>query len=652
MTMISPQQEQMNQMVAQQGDLNVGLTEGVQASMAETWDTSPMQAAGRAIRSIFDTSDKIKPEDANQMFGLHGTSAEFKPDEEITLNAAKERAHNFHNDYMNNIIKATVNEDSPIMGNVTQFAASMATSMLDPVLLAANLAGAQLVGAGAKAITQSGRLFNMVAKSPTMGKALLSAYEEGAKRSLMTVVAREGLENFAGSLIEEGIHHVGVGDERLARKYTWQDSMQNIVAGTVMGTMFGTVLSKDGRKAISDGYLFDWGDDAADFVKANTVISGLEAQAGHEKGRLEMDMMNRERFANRPWYNLQEAQFTPNSTSIPKRVWLPLDENGAVHTFSHRGGGTVLTGSQVHAMNSGVKVMEVHTDKLKLADPSAVINTKLGTKIGANLAEEFVNNTSPEKLTRAMAILHDPEVSLGDVVTKSMKELKSDLAGMLKGKNLDEMSDIVHQLKSRSESKFDMHPVLEKTLDGEGYHGYTFNGKDFDGKPAYQGVYVSEKYTSRLRKQSVQDVPMPNAGDKAKWQFEQEQMYRKHKDWVANDAKSLKQVDDIKESMGLPKETPIEDVATAVKQNHVKEAIASTKEKVSALTKVRDELKAQIDSAKAAGKEIDPDMEKNVAFMEDIMAGKDPHKIIEQDTMGAENYIGCILGLATKAVTK
>ena len=656
MTTISFQQAQQNRMIAQGADLNVSLGEGMQAAFDDAARTGATAAVGRAIKSVFDTSDEISAEDANQMFGLHGTESQFKPEEKLTVEAARARANDFHNLRMNEVIKETVNEDSPIMGNVTQFAASMSASMIDPVMLGANVVGAGLVGAGVKAITNSTRMFNGIARAtPSAAKALLMAYSDDAVKSLSTVVAREGLENFTSGLIEESIiQNVGLGDERLAKKITWQDSFQNIVAGTLMGGALGTVLSKDGRKAVADRYLFDWGDDAAEFVKANQIIASMEVKAGHEKGRLEVDMMNKQKFGARPWYNVQESEFSPST--IPKKIFLSLDEEGAVHTFSNRGAGTVFTGSQTHAMNSGKQVVEVHTDKLKLANADVIVqngkHTKIGTQLSGQLIEGVVFNTDMTKLARSIAILKDSEVDLSTVTPLTFKQATAVLKDMLTGKNLDEMVEVLGDVQARSESKFRPNDIIEKTLDQAGYNGYTFHGKDFDGKPAYQGVYVSPKYTQRIRREATIDVPEPSAGDKVKWQFEQEQMYRKHKDWVQTEAKSLRQVEDIKESLGLPKETPLDEVESKIKQNHVSEAVASTKERVSALTKAKDSLRAEFELKKKDGIEIDPDEERLATLMEEIIENKDPLKLIDEDRLKWDNYVGCILGLANKVVTK
>lgn len=662
MTVISRHQEMMNEMIAQGARMHVTLGEGMEAAAEEAWRTGPTAAIVRAAKSIFDTSEEIDADTANEQFGLRGTQAEIPAGTKITVDAARARAEEDLDIRMNDMIRETVNQDSPIMGRVTQFAASMAASMTDPVLLGANIAGTAVIAGGARMLaanagkaTMAGRVFNFGANvSPSGAHMLMAAYADDAARSLATVVAREGLENFAGSLIEEATIQgaMTVGDERMARKYTWQDSIQNTIAGTLMGGGLGTIMSKDGRKALADRYLMDWGDNADQYVKANTIVSSLEAHAGHEKGRLETDLMNKEVFGHRPWYPEAEAPFNPNE--IPTKVFLPVDAEGKVHTVSHRGNGSVFTGSKTHAMNVGAKVIEVHTSKLKLANDEAFIRngktTKLGTEVGRNIAESFVNSVSPEKLSRALAMLFDPEVDLRNVTTESMKTLKGNISDLLSGKNLDEMVDLISNLKATTESTYNLHKTIEDTLDRAGYNGYTFRGKDFDGNPAYTGVYVSEKYANRARKQAEFETPKPDAGGKVRWQFEQEQMVKKHKDWVKKEARSLKEVNDIKEQMGLPKETPLEEVAAKIKQNHISEAIASSQERLSSLNKAKESLKIELEKLVADGKEIDPDLESSLAFMEEITKGTAPEKLIEADRQKWDNYVGCILGLANSVV--
>jgi DNA-binding ferritin-like protein len=658
MTMISSRQQAINRMGASQADLNVGIFDAMAASAEDTWSAGPTMALARAAASMGDRTGKISSKQANEMYGLTGTEAEVGEDEEMTFESAEARARDFHQKRMNQIIQETVNEDSSIMGNVTQFAASIGASLVDPTLIVANVAGAALVGAGGAALAAgartgtgvAGRMFNGIANaSPAAAKGLLAAYDATATRSLMTVVAREGLENFAGSLIEEATIQgaLTIGDERLSRKYSWQDSIQNIIVGTGLGTGIGTLLSKDGRKALADGFLMDWGDDASEFLKANSIISTLEANAGHEKGRLEIDFMNRERFGVRPWYNEKQAPFSMHDPST--KVYLSVDEKGAFHTFSNRGPGSTLTSDKIHAMNSGSRVIEVDTSNLRLLTDSDIAvdgkRTVLGQKIAYEMGDNFA--THPEldmaKLTRAIEVFKNPDADL-NVQPMSRKVARAEVRKLLEGKGLDEVLKTLVKLGAMADSaKFNPLKSLDDVLAAEGFDGHVFAGKNFDGKDAYRGVYVNQASLAKLQKSHEFPVPKPTEGQKVLWRFEQEQMYKKHVEWVKQ-AKSLTvKVDDLKEQLGLPKETPIEDVATKVKQDHVQEVLNSTKERQETMARVRDELKAELEEAKANGKELDEDDAGTLALLEEISNGTDIKSLSKKQLEIADGFISCVL---------
>jgi hypothetical protein len=654
MTVLSKNQQLQNDMLAQMSRPDLSVWEGIEASASETWRAGPSAAIGRAVDSIFDTSEKITPEEANNMFGLGGTEAEFKPDEDLTVDSAKARAKDFHNLRMNQIIQETVNQDSPIMGRVTQFGASLAASMADPTLLAANVAGAGLIGAGAKAFANSSRMFNAVYKaSPSAAKMMLTAYGDDITRSLSTVVAREGLENFAGSILEEGIIQWGndIGDERMARQYTIQESMQNLLVGTFMGTGLSSVMARDGRKAIANKMFHDWGDDAPDFFKANSLMGAIESYAGHEKGNLEATLMNMERFGARPWY--------PEANADPTKAYISITEDGSSFTFSHRGKGQVLTENLHHALNSGQKVVELDLTNSKIArsEDFAVDGkqTGLGRAVMNSLVKDIthhaIHHTDGTKLTRAIAITLDPEIDAANMARGTTADMTAALADVLSGKNLEEMLSTVHDILARAGANYIPSKSVEKVLDKSGFHGYRFEGKGFDGKAAYGGVYINSTAAESIPRIREMDTPQPDQLAKSKWLLQQEQVFKTHKDWVQLKAKSLKaDADDLRQQMGLPKETPLDD-PQAGKKDHIQEALASTKERVTALENTEQTILAEIENLKATGKEIDPDIEASLALLQAIKEGKDTGTILKETEEMVTSFSECLLTNALKGLT-
>lgn len=657
MTVISEGKYRMNQRRAAMSDLDVSMWEGMEAAAEDAWEMGPAMALTRAAKSIFDDSETIDATKANEMFNLAGTDAQIT--EPITIEAARAKSEDYQRIKMNEIIKGTVNEESPILGRVTQFGASMAASMVDPVMLAANIGGAAAIGAGVRAFTanaavqgtRAARAYSGIrAVSPGLAKAIVTSYGDDITRSWMTIMAREGAENLAGGIAEEAIIQgaLTVGDERMAQKYGIKDSMQNLVAGTLMGAGFTSVFNKEARKAFSNKLLMDWGDDAPDFFHANTLMGGLESLQGHEKGRLEIDLQNMERFEAKPWHP-QDAVAPSAGNSKPGVVFIPIREDGTVHTLSHRGSGTVLTSNKVQAYNTGAKVAEVHTDKLKLVTANDFVQngkqTKIGQAVRVGLVEDMVNQTSPEKLTRAIAVLND--VDPRAVPAARMRDLQSALNEMLEGKNLDQILDDLNRIAAMSESKADFHSAIDNVLDKAGYNGYTFKGKDFDGKDAWDGVYISEKYANRAKKVQTHDVPQPTQYQKDLWLVKQEEAFKKHADWVKHKAKSLKaDANDIREAVGLPRETPIDEAAAPKSKDHIQEALASSKEKVGALDKAVTRHEAKIANLRVEGKDIPEhllEVDDVVAFAKRVKDGVDYETLNKESKEGFDKFVACAL---------
>ena len=661
MTRRSGMELQRNTTLAQQADFNVNIWDGAEVAADEAWRAGPSMAIARGVQSAFDTSEKIPAAAANEKYGLAGTTAEIGIDEEVTEDDARARAADYQDIKMNSFITETVNEDSPVMGKVSQFVAGMAASMVDPTMIAANALGTGLIAKAGQSIAKGGRALNFADKlSPALAKGIVSSYAVGGTKSLMTVVAREGLENFAGSVIEESIAaSVDIGQERLARKITTKERLTNIIAGTVFGTGLGTVMTKDGREAVGRVFSRQFGDDAGDMAQTMHTVSAEELKMGVEKSNIESKFYDRETFENRGWYNEPDVEV---SNTLPSKLFIPVDKDGAVHNVSNRGEGVTLTGNKVHAYNKGDKVLEYDSSNLNLITKENTVDakgrhTETGSRVMDSLVDDFVAGADPKKVGKIMALLADSEADI-DGVNLNRNQVRKLIKEQLNGKHLDDMVDLLDQISARHGINYDPSLKLEGIVEELGFNGYSFTGKNAQGKPAYTGVYVNKNFSKKLAKTAEYETPKPQAIDKINWQNSEAKLLQEHAKWLRTEARSLKA--DIKDPQvaGIPKETPLE---TAPKTAEGQAMIGSI-EKQAAFTlqknKLNQEIMTKMEEAKAKQKPdaegkatelspedvVDEETITKQKLMELIEKGHDQESIVKQAMDVVEKWTNCRLG--------
>lgn len=657
---LSPEELQRNIAVSRAERLNVGIGDAIVASAQDAWRSGLSATISRGLDSAFDTTAKISPAEANEKYGLAGTTAEIAPDEELTIADAEARSKDYQDIKLRDLITETVNEDAPIMGKVTQFIAGMGASMFDPAMMAANIAGTGIISKAGQTIANSGRALNAISKVSTgAAKGIVSAYAESSTRSMMAVVAREGLENFAGSVIEEGVASVvDIGQERLARKITVGERLQNVVAGTIFGAGLGVPMSKDGRAAIARSWGRMFGDDAGPLMKTMHDVKVAEERMGLEASGFEAKMYDLETFGNRPEYGEPDVEFEPHT---PQKLFIPVSKEGQYHSVSNRGSGLTMTGSKVHAFNKGDVVIEVDPSTLNLVTRESLYDTKgrptkTFSQVMDGLVEDFITVADSAKVGKILALLDDADADI-DGIQLNRNQARKLIKEKMQGRDIDEMVDLIDSISSRHGLDYDPSVKLEGLMEELGFDGYVFTGKNAQGNGAYNGVYVREKVAANPKKMNKVDRrnrPIEGEGDKILRKHREQEMFKQHAEWLRKEAKTLKA--DIKDPQvaGIPKET-VDEKAPKTAEG---EAFIGTVEKKEAFQAVKAKYESEINRVQEANKtkaatsegksvveeEVDGEILSDKNIMDLIEQGKTKEEIVELQTKATLDYLNCRLG--------
>lgn len=638
-TRVSPEEIELEALAEGQVESRFDAWDAAAVGFQESWRAGPTASIIRGVQSVFDTSKKLDPIQANKEYGLEGTPYEFGEDEEVTVDRAKAVAKDMNDLALNELITQSAVENSG-MARAAQFAGSIAAGLVDPALLAANIGGAQLIGAGMKWATANKMIFGGVNKvSPALGGMLESAYKEGVRKSLSTVIAREGAENFLGGAIEETIGAATDGfggSDRLARKIELEERLFNVGIGTFLGTGLGVTISKDGRRAFGRLMGKRYGDDAEAYLLNEGFITMQEAAAGVEKSSLTAKIHDRDSFAPREWHN-EKYQFTPDATTRPDKVYISVKEDGDVFRYQHRGEGVVYTDNINHAYNKGSKVIEVETKDLNIIDDYHMVHqgksTAPGGKIADALVQDLVANTDTDKLVKALAILDDPDINLERAPALNAAQVLRD---KLEGKTLDEMIDILDEVGVRTLSAYDPHRALEEIVDSLGFHGYQFIGKNAQGQGAYRGLYVTKKTGELHAKGKELETPKPSETHLHKWKREEDLLLKEYADWLHTKAKPL--AADGLEASGAPKETPRADLPEP--KSEIQAALVGSEEKQSLFEEVKARIRESIDELKQKGT-TDSDAEGTLRLADEISSGKSFDEIVGKQMEMNLEYLKC-----------
>lgn len=611
--------------------------EGMTAAGDEALRASVGSSLGRWVKGMLDTSSQIDPHEANQMYGLEGTDAAFKDGQSITHEQAKAVAEDQNRIKLNEFIMDTVNRDAPVMGRVSQFAAGIVGSLMDPTTMAINIGGAALIGKGVGAVVSSARAMSAASKlSPSLASGLRAAYSTTLNKSIMTTLAREGAENFAGSIIEESVNVIGLGSERLARKVTLEESAINVVAGTVLGSMVSMGATKEGRAAISKAWGRRYGDRAAEVLKADIELSTLECTAGIKPTGFAAKQADNEIFNAKPWH-LEEYKFTPGDGKAPGKMFLAIKEDGTPHLPNTATKGTVLTDNINHAMNSGTKIIEVDTSKTKLLSKSDILNTDstptiTGVKLYKHMRISVMEGVSKEELSKAINAIKFPDSTV-DTPRIANKNLEREIANLFDGKTVDEAVEIYSKIRQFTDTKNNVDEVVDAFTKANGYDGHTFVGTKSDGSGAYNGVSVRQDAAEKLVKTAERETPKPTPKQKAKHDAKISQ------EMLDYEAKIRQQAAD--SGYVILDEAPTSPEYKPAPNNPMKEAFTITTERKNAAEALLSDLERQIaESPESAS----PKKIKEAKLLRQMLEAEDMGPVISKEADAVTKYTNCMLG--------
>ena len=367
-------QDMLNETVAP-GDIDYNIVDGMSAAIDDMARTIPMSSMVRGVQNLFDTSEPIDYEEANLKFGLTGEAAFTPEDEDITIDKARARAEDLSRIRRNDFIRFIVNSKRPALGNITQFVASMAVGFADPFLVGGNVAASYAVAKGVGALVSRASVLNRITEvSPTAGKFLQSAYAQNINTSASTYLMREGAENLLGSIAEESVNFIGIGEDRLARKVTFGESLQNIILGTGMGTAMGTVLTNGGRESLLRSFKRKYGSSAEELVKNMNEVKQMEFEMDMPESKITEIVHDEDTFGAKPHH--EEVAPNPVVEEQPELApsYISKDEDGAVVPYSERDnpeqpGSVTMTKSPHHAQNLGETYVQYDTSDLNMVSP-------------------------------------------------------------------------------------------------------------------------------------------------------------------------------------------------------------------------------------------------------------------------------------------
>lgn len=648
------------EMSRQNVSFDYGIIDGMGAAAADTIRTLPISSVAREVSSWLDDSETIDPFVANEQFGLEGEAA-FKDGEEVTKDMAAARAQDQADIAANEFIMSSVNEDSPVLGRLTQFGASMAAGFTDPLLFAAG-AGAHVAiarGIGAIGASAVGRAVTskLLESSPRLGNMLVRSYSDKIANTTAGYLFKEGSENLLASVAEETINFAGVGEERLARKVTAQESLMNIALGTALGTGFGMLLDKGARQSMLSSYNRLMGDDAGNIILTDAQVKDFEMKLGIESDNTHLRIMDEDTYDAKPWHETMDD-------TEGERLYISVSEDKELHSYSNRGEGIVTTNNIHHAQNKGASVREVDADSLNLLPDTEIAGRgdgrtpRVKAQIMNNLVQDFLENTTDAQLTKVAAHLIDPTVDSSIVkVSRVRTQLKKDIKAMLaEATTLDEMFDTLEKLGYAGGIEHNSHRVVDTILANNGYDGYTFNVNRFTGEgTAYKGTYI--------RKESLENVGFKNEFDSPKpdnFQIAEQRMLDKQrlqnyhaslKDRIAKIGKAEKDIansNKIEGAAPLPTKKSQQEVAENPSLEEPTYSTASSVYNTNA--KQRAAIDEQIEELleKSRKKALTVEESEDLKILQSIQKNEDINTKADDLVKKIEEYADCRTGRATK----
>ena len=635
----------------QETDLGYGIVDGMGSAAAETVRSLPMSAIARGLNQWADSSESIDSFSANEEFGLEGTAA-FQEGEEVTKEMAAARAQDQSFLAMNQLITSEVNQDSPIMGRVSQFTASMAAGFTDPLLLGMGVMGHVAATSGLARVmtTATGRAVQnkLLQATPRLGNLLHRSYAEAGSKKMVDYLVRETGENFIASLAEESVNFVGVGEDRLARKVTAQESLFNIVVGTAMGTGFGMLLDRNARKATMSSFNRKYGDDAATVIKTDAEVKDMESKMGIGQDNLHNKIMDEESYDPKPHYT--EASL-PNDDIM----YISIDEDGSHHSYSNRGKGLVGTDNINHAQNKGAKVREIKIADMNVLDEATFANSKrVQAKSVNTLADALVDNADDTQLSMIKSHLEDPTADPSMVSTKRVRtQAKKDIKKLLSEANsLDEMLDTLDYLNVTGKVGIEPHDFLDSMLKDMGYDGYSYSASRNVGGKAYKGTYIKDESQGKIITNREFETPKPDEVHTADKRLNDQQRLQTYaaslKDRVAKVAKAEQEIATSNKIEGSEEvKTPLdvsEGEAITVDSGSVTSTASGIYGTNSKQKAAVDEMVLELQNRKKAGETLDKEDLADLEMLERIQKKEDLNSVADEHMEKIQSFADCMLG--------
>ena len=623
-----------------------GFTDVFAASAEETLRTLPTASLIRGVANLFDSSEPINAEEANQEYNLSGEAA-FKPDEEVTVDMAAARAADQSRLTRNAHIQGMFAQDHPIQSVVASFTGSMAAGFMDPALMALNVGAGLAVTKGLQAVitnTKIGRagLNALGAYSPRAGQAVQQVYSTHVAQSATSHLVREGAENFIASVAEETINFAGIGEDRLARKVSAQESLRNIVLGTTLGTGFGTILNKGSREAVSNrmGRLF--GDQAPETVHTQTSIAAMEAKMNMGPTGFIQKVQNEETFGAKQWHTEKFEFVDVSNAPETGRFFIPISKDGEAHMVSHRGDGVVLTSNSNHAQNLGTEVRELDVSQAKIFKPdqfqgeSGRVN-KLKGRMVNRLLDDFFEGNTDEQISKVFFKEAGFEGKPKRVKTQLKQEMKRELMAK---ESIDDVLDYLESRAAVGDVSYNANAIIRDVLEEAGYDGYTYAGKNHTGEDAYTGLVLTPNGAKKAGTKNQFKVPEPDFVAKTDYKLRMEKMLQDHGAMLEKMAKNVE----------ATKKEPIieENIDPIEKDPELQEAARNDAYEMYALSPAVkdavDTVRADLEAKKASGKTLSLAEESLYNKIEIMTSNKDLREVAESMVKPIETFMNCLKG--------
>jgi hypothetical protein len=493
------------------------------------------------------------------------------------------------------------------------------------------------------------------------------------------------MENFVGSVAEETVNFVGVGEDRLAKKISGMDSLFNIAMGTTFGTALGAVLTNNGRKSLMRSFKRKYGSSAEELVKAKEHAVQVAMELGVDESKIVSNIVDiahdYDKFGEKPHHNTvdtppveQQAEMFPH--------YLSKDADGAIEPYADPDTDGVIMTSNIHqAQNVGESYVQYDNSHLKLAKPedmdkiikgtgkwkiekntdtnewhlyawdeaekkwewSTEGDTKkqlteiaqenlehetLDTRIRKTLVSNFVDGLDEGGSTRLR------EMIIGDIAS-TKDDLKEELLDILHDAvGIEEIVATMENYAINVESNFNPMKAVDKVIDKSGYDGYTFDGKGATGTKQYTGIYLTKKGAKKSKKVKETTTPKPNFVHKAKMEMIQQDMFEGYTDHLDQHGLVIKASADA-EMLGL-----VTDPLIVPGKSELTSKLLGNDEKIQVMQSQLDEIQAEID----AGKILTDDQKAAYVTLKKAFDNVEKRAVVNENAAKVEAFLRCKYG--------